>query len=155
MSKYSHLPDEAQAIAETLGLEPLEHEGGLFSQQLLTAESTAIYYMLAKPDFSALHQLTETEVYHWYAGSALDLLVLHPDGRGENLRLGPDLEAGQRPQIVVPGGTMHGSSPAGDWCLVGTTMAPPFSWDGFKLGTVEPLQREYPEFSGRIAALIR
>lgn len=155
MTDYSFLPAEAREIAEVLKLEPLEHEGGLFRQQYASPESTAIYYLLAQPDFSALHRLNETEVYHWYAGSALDILVLHPDGRGETLRLGPNLQAGERPQLVVPAGTMHGSSPVGSWCLVGTTMAPPFSWEGFSLGEREVLQQQFPDFAKEIASLTR
>lgn len=149
------LPPEAARWATHLGLEPLEHEGGLFRRMHLDEHSSAIYYLLARPDFSALHALTSVEVYHWYAGSPLRLLLLHPDGRSEEALLGPDLEAGQLPQIVVSAGAMHGSAPVGEWCLVGTTMAPPFHWDGFVLGERDALQQRYPDAASRIAELTR
>jgi predicted cupin superfamily sugar epimerase len=50
-----------------------------------------IYFMLLAPDFSALHALGSAETYHWYAGSALRMLLLHPGGRIEQPVLGPDL----------------------------------------------------------------
>ncbi|PRI12550.1 cupin domain-containing protein [Leucobacter massiliensis] len=149
------LPPEAARWAERLGLEPLEHEGGLFRRMHLDEHSSAIVYLLADPDFSALHVLDAAEVYHWYAGSPLRLLLLHPDGRAEERVLGPDADAGQLPQLVVPAGVMQGSSPQGAWTLLGTTMAPPFRWEGFELGERAALQARYPEAAERIAALTR
>lgn len=149
------LPPAAAQLAALLDLAPLPHEGGLFRRTHIDEHSSAIYYMLAAPDFSALHSLTEVEVYHWYAGSPLRLLLLYPDGHGEEVLVGPDVAAGEHPQFVVPAGVMQGSSPAGEWCLVGTTMAPPFQWDGFTLGERDALLRRYPAFAERIIALTR
>ena len=149
------LPPEAAAWVDRLGLEPLEHEGGLFRRMHLDDHSSAIYYLLASPDFSALHALNSVEVYHWYAGSPLSLLLLHPDGLSEEVLLGPDHEAGQLPQAVVPPGVMQGSSPLGEWSLIGTTMAPPFHWEGFELGDRESLSARYPDSTRRIAELTR
>ena len=95
------------------GLEPLPDEGGMFRRTYADAHSSAIYYLLVAPDFSALHALSATETYHWYAGAPLRLLLLHPDGGATEPVLGPDLAAGQRPQQVVPAGTWQGSSPRG------------------------------------------
>lgn len=151
----SELPAEAAAWVSALGLEPLEHEGGLFRQVHLDDHSSAIYYLLATPDFSALHALSSVEVYHWYAGAPLELLLLLPDGRAEHRVLGPDHTAGQLPQAVVPAGVMQGSSSQGAWTLIGTTMSPPFEWEGFELGDRAVLQAHYPDVSDRIAELTR
>lgn len=149
------LPEDAAAWVERLGLEPLDHEGGLFRQMHLDEHSSAIYYLLADPDFSALHSLASVEVYHWYAGAPLSLLLLHPDGRSEEVRLGPDHRAGELPQAVVAPGVMQGSSSLGAWTLVGTTMSPPFDWNGFRLGDREDLCAHYPQVAPRIEALTR
>jgi predicted cupin superfamily sugar epimerase len=169
------LPAEATAWIERLGLEALEHEGGLFRQTYLDEFSSAIMYLLADPDFSALHSLDGVEVYHWHAGSALQLLLLHPDGRVEEPVVGPDAAAGQLLQLVVPAGVMQGSSPLGSgglssgglgsgalgsleqraWCLVGTTMAPAFNWEGFVLGDRRALCASHPAAAARIASLTR
>lgn len=149
------LAPEAARWVERLALEPLEHEGGLFRRMHLDTHSSAIYYLLADPDFSALHALSSVEVYHWYAGDPLRLLLLHPDGRSEERLLGPDAEAGQLPQLVVPAGVMQGSSSLGSWSLVGTTMSPPFDWNGFELGERDTLCAQYPDSADRIVALTR
>jgi predicted cupin superfamily sugar epimerase len=145
---------EGERVAELLGLEPLPDEGGLFRRTHIDAHSSAIYFLLIAPDFSAMHRLTATETYHWYAGSPLRLLLLG-DGQVAEPVLGPDLAAGQRPQIVVPAGTWQGSSSEGEWTLVGTTTAPPFDWDGFELGERAALTARYPAAAERIAALTR
>lgn len=95
------------------------------------------------------------EVYHWYAGDPLRLLLLFPDGSVAEPLLGPDVAAGQRPQIVVPAGVWQGSDSAGAWSLVGTTMAPGFTWDGFELGDGAELAARFPEAAERIARLVR
>ncbi|HET6257628.1 cupin domain-containing protein [Pseudonocardia sp.] len=144
-----------EQVAALLGLEPLPDEGGLFRRTHLDAHSSAIYYLLLAPDFSALHKLGATETYHWYGGSPLRLLLLHPDGATDQPVLGPDLATGQRPQVVVPAGTWQGSSPEGEWSLVGTTTAPPFDWAHFRLGDRADLVDRYPKTRMRIEELTR
>jgi predicted cupin superfamily sugar epimerase len=146
---------EGERVAALLGLEPLPGEGGLFRRTHVDAHSSAIYYLLLAPDFSAMHRLSATETYHWYAGAPLRMLLLGADGRVGEPVLGPDLGAGQRPQVVVPAGAWQGSSPAGEWSLVGTTTAPPFDWAGFELGERAALVARYTAAAARIAALTR
>ncbi|MGH3697628.1 MAG: cupin domain-containing protein [Pseudonocardiaceae bacterium] len=146
---------EGEQVARLLGLEPLPGEGGLFRRTYADAHSSAIYFMLLTPDFSALHVLDGVETYHWYAGSSLQLLLLHPGGGVEQPILGADLAAGARPQIVVPAGVWQGSSPLGEWALVGTTMAPPFEWSGLHLGRRAELIAGWPQAASQIRALTR
>lgn len=146
---------DPERIAAVLGLEPLPQEGGRFRRTFADAHSSAIQYLLVAPEFSALHRLTAPEVYHFSAGSPLRLLLLHPDGRVTEPVLGPDVLAGQHPQVVVPAGTWQGSSPDGPWSLVGTTVAPPFDWAMFTLGDRAGLAARYPAARARIAALTR
>ena len=63
-------------------------------------------------DFSALHRLQEDEIYHYYTGSPIELLQLHPDGTGSVTLCGPEFWHGQQPQVVVKHGTWQGSAPA-------------------------------------------
>ena len=140
-------------LAERLRLMPLPEEGGLFRETHRDAHSSAIYFMLVAPMVSALHRLTGDELYHWYAGSPLELLLLHPDGRVEQPTLGPDVLAGQQPQLRVPAGVWQGSSSTGEWTLVGTTMAPPFDWHGFELADSERLAERHPKVADRIRSL--
>lgn len=146
---------EGERVAALLGLEPLPYEGGLFRRTHVDQHVSVIYYLLLAPEFSALHLLGSTETYHWYAGSPLRLLLLHPGGTVDEPVLGLDLAAGQRPQVVVPGGTWQGSSPDGAWSLVGTTTAPPFAWADFRLGQRSALIDTHPRAADRIEALTR
>jgi uncharacterized protein len=147
--------EHGQRLARLLGLQPLPREGGLFRRTHLDQHCSAIHFLLLAPEFSALHALSGTEIYHWYAGAPLRLLLLHPDGAVTEPVLGPDVAAGQLPQLVVPAGTWQGSSPDGAYTLVGTTMAPPFDWAGFRLGDGAALLARYPAARARIAELTR
>lgn len=146
---------EGERIARLLGLERLPREGGLFRRTYADAHSSVIYFMLLTPDFSALHALDGVETYHWYAGSPLRLLLLYSGGQVEQPVLGPDIAVGARPQVVVPAGVWHGSSPLGAWTLAGTTMAPPFEWSAFNLGQRAELLAGWPHAAPRIRALTR
>jgi uncharacterized protein len=146
---------DGERVAALLGLEPLPDEGGLFRRTHIDAHSSAIYYLLLAPEFSALHRLGATETYHWYSGAPLRLLLLHPGGGVEEPVLGPDVAIGQRPQVVVPAGTWQGSCSAGAWSLVGTTTAPPFDWERFELGHRAELAARHPTAVARIVELTR
>jgi predicted cupin superfamily sugar epimerase len=147
--------EHGERLAAQLGLAPLPDEGGLFRRTHLDVHSSAIYYLLLAPEFSALHTLTSTEIYHWHAGAPLRLLLLGPDGSVAEPVLGPDVAAGQRPQLVVPAGTWQGSAPDGAYTLVGTTVAPPFAWSSFRLGDRDELSAAYPSARAGIARLTR
>lgn len=140
-------------VIELLGLEPLPAEGGWFRETFRDEASTAIVFLLRAGECSRLHRLTSPEVYHWYGGAPLRLTVLHEDGRVEEAVLGGDLLAGLRPQHVVPAGACQGSEPLGPWTLVGTTMAPGFTWEGFELVDRSEALRRWPSAAERIVRL--
>ena len=145
----------AEEISELLGLEPLPFEGGMWTQTLKDANSTAIYYLLSENDFSAMHKLESDEVYHYYAGAPAQMLLLSPDGGIDQPVLGSDLDSGQRPQVIVESGVWQGSSTTGKWTLLGTTMSPPYSQDFFKLGDREELVKGWPDADKKIQELTR
>lgn len=146
---------QGEQIAQRLRLEPLPGEGGLFRRTYRDAYSSVIYFMVLAPDFSALHVLDSAEIYHWYAGSPLRMLLLHPDGQIEQPILGPDIAGGATPQCVVSAGVWQGSSTLGEWTLTGTTMAPPFEWSALRLGRRAELIAGWPEAATQIRALTR
>jgi predicted cupin superfamily sugar epimerase len=146
---------EANDIIRILGLEPLPHEGGMWVESYRDRHSGAIYFLIRDGDFSAMHRLTGPEIWHFYAGSPVQMLALLPDRSVREPILGPDLSSGQRPQVIVPSGVWQGASTTGAWSLLGTTMAPPFHDDGFELGHAETLEERYPSARDRIRALTR
>lgn len=143
----------ADAVADLLGLEPLDEEGGRFRRMLHDGSSSAIYYLLGRDDASAMHRLPGPEIWHHYAGAAVRLLTLPADGPALEHRLGDELFLGARPQVVVPGGAWQGAVSVGDWSLVGTTMSPPFAPHEFELGDTAQLTARYPEAAGLLSAI--
>jgi len=130
---------DAKTIIETLAMER-HPEGGWFKESFRDpdthdgrAVSTAIHYLLERGDRSHWHRVDAAEIWHFYAGSPLELM-LSPDGkRIETLILGPDIAGGELPQIVVPKGHWQSAASRGDWTLVGCTVAPGFAFEGFEM----------------------
>jgi predicted cupin superfamily sugar epimerase len=153
----------AQDIITALDLRPLPREGGYYRETYRSAEplpgrlrklSTAIYYLLTKDTFSALHRLPSDELFHFYLGDPVSMLQLRPDGTGKVITLGPDILEGQAPQVVVPAGVWQGSwLESGSFALLGTTMAPGFDFTDYEAGDRAELTRTYPEFANLIARL--
>jgi predicted cupin superfamily sugar epimerase len=127
------------AIIEHLGLQP-HPEGGWYAETWRhdpgdgdRAAGTAIYYLLAAGQRSHWHRVDATEVWHFYAGDPLRLRIHHGDGPTGDVVLGTDLAAGQVPQAVVPPGAWQAAEPTGAWTLVGCTVSPGFTFEGFEL----------------------
>ncbi len=145
----------ASQVIALLGLEPLADEGGRFTETWRDRHGSAIYYLMQPEDFSAMHRLDGPELWHHYAGAAVDMLLLDPDGSITAPTLGDDLGRGQRPCVAVPTGVWVGAATTGEWSLVGTTMAPPFDLEGFELGDPAELVARYPAAADAIARLVR
>jgi len=96
------------------------------------AASTSIYFLLARGERSHWHRIDAVEIWHYYAGAALKLEVV--DGAKEEIfRLGANIHNGEVPQFTVPARAWQAAESSGDWTLVGCTVAPGFSFDGFEL----------------------
>ncbi|KAA8499447.1 hypothetical protein FVE85_7032 [Porphyridium purpureum] len=154
----------AEQVIDQLRLQPLPDEGGMWAQTYLDEHCSAIYFLIRPGDFSALHSLSVTELWHFYAGDPVRMLLLRQTGDAKSSSvavLGPLLELGQRPCVVVPAGTMMGaetvSSSSGQvgWSLIGTTMAPPFYDARFSLGERSALISAFPEHGDDILRLTR
>ncbi|MCC5948923.1 MAG: cupin domain-containing protein [Nitriliruptoraceae bacterium] len=145
----------AGEVVQLLELVPLPLEGACYRRTYLDAHSSAIYFLLAPHDASAMHRLTGPEVWHHYAGAPARLLLLFPGGRCEERVVGSDLRAGQRPQVVVPAGVWMGGITTGAFSLFGTTMAPPFDGSGFELGDPDQLAVEYPDAGPLLGEIAR
>lgn len=117
----------------------------MFRRKFRDENSSSIYYLLEQNSPSMLHRLPGPEIFHFYAGAPARIHILGPEqGEARQPLLGIALDEGQRPQILVPGGTWQTAETTGDWSLVGTTMAPGFDWDRFELGKRENLERGWP-----------
>jgi predicted cupin superfamily sugar epimerase len=142
-----------QRLIEHYRLELLPVEGTLFtsthvSSRTLDGEpiSTAIIGLYANEpnSFSSFHRLQHDELWHFYAGDPLRLVLLHPDGSSEDVILGPDFAAGQRVQFLVPAQTWQAGQTLGEYSLFGCTMSPGFTGACFEGGKMNALLEQYP-----------
>jgi predicted cupin superfamily sugar epimerase len=162
----------ADEIIRKLNLQPHPKEGGHFRETYRSADvvpgaalpvrygadrsaCTAIYYLLTPGTFSALHRLRTDEIFHFYAGSPVHMMQLFDDGSSREILLGPDVLAGQSPQVLVPRGVWQGSvlEPGGNYALLGCTVAPGFDYADYEHGRRDELLRAYPQFRERIEQL--
>jgi uncharacterized protein len=118
--------------------------------------STAIYFLLERGDISALHRIKSDELWHFYAGAALTVHVITPQGGNYALKLGTDLAAGESFQGMIPAGCWFGAEVSeGAFSLVGCTVAPGFDFADFEMGRREQLLCQFPDHGGIIRLLTK
>jgi len=131
------MTDDADRLIARLGLIP-HPEGGHYRETFrdpdgARAHSTAIYFLLRAGEVSRWHRIDAAEVWHFYRGAPLEL-VLGEDGKPPVRHLlGAEIEKGEEPQIVVPKCVWQSARSLGDFTLVGCTVAPGFEFPGFEL----------------------
>ncbi len=164
----------AEQIISLLQLVPHPQEGGYFVETYRCQEeipepvlpdryrgarsfSTAIYYLLTPHTFSLMHRLQTDEIFHFYLGDPVEMLLLGPGDSGRVFVLGTDLPKGMRPQALVRRGVWQGSRllPGGRFALLGTTVSPGFEEADYEDGQRDLLIRSYPGFRDQILALTR
>ena len=159
-------------IMERFRLAPLTGEGGLFRRTYLSGDvlgreafdgrypeekhaGSAILYMVTPSCCSRLHRLPTDEVYHFYLGDPVQLLLIPPEGEPFTVTLGQDVLAGMEVQFTVKAGWWQGSClrPGGRWALLGTTMAPAYSDSDYEDADPEALCCAHPQWSQQIRFL--
>jgi predicted cupin superfamily sugar epimerase len=130
---------EADSIIALLGLAP-HPEGGHYRQMFVDMagsggrpQSTAIYYLLRAGEVSRPHRIDAVEIWHFYRGAPLELTIASDGGTPSRHILGPAVEKGERPQIIVPRHAWQAARPLGEYTLVGCTVAPGFLFETFEL----------------------
>lgn len=138
-------PARVQQLIGELNLAP-HPEGGYYrrvyrSDRTVTmpptgesrAAMTTIYYLLCRGQVSRWHAIDTDEVWHFYEGDPLQLLIADPRTRvAQQHRLGP-YDSGQNPVCVVPAGWWQAARPIGEYAFVGCAVAPGFEFSRFKL----------------------
>lgn len=129
--------DEAERIIAALGL-AAHPEGGWYRQtwegpQVAgRAVGTAIHFLLKAGEASHWHRVDADEIWLYHAGAPLILSRAAADV-AEDLVLGPDVLAGEAPQLLVPKGWWQAARSTGAWTLVSCTVSPGFRFEGFEL----------------------
>lgn len=142
---------EVNRIIESLGLAP--HPEGGYYRETFRASSAAIYFLLPKGELSAFHRLRASdEIWHHCVGDPIELDTIDPDGVHRVTILGSDLERGERPQAIVPAGTLQAAAVRGHrFALSGCTVTPAFDFADFEMPTRDELLAAFP----RHGAVIR
>ncbi|MEY3960844.1 MAG: hypothetical protein RIR14_1498 [Pseudomonadota bacterium] len=132
--------NDAERIIARLGLQP-HPEGGWYRQTWVgqtlhrcadgRASGTAILFLLKAGERSHWHRVDADEIWIYNAGAPLVLSV--GEARAQDIRLGPDVLAGDSVQALVPKGHWQAARSLGDWTLVSCTVSPGFRFEGFEL----------------------
>jgi predicted cupin superfamily sugar epimerase len=156
---------EVKALIEHFNLQALPVEGTLFASTYRSAAETEAgkpvgtamigLYCDEPRSVSLFHRLSADEIWHFYAGDPLRLVLLHPDGSSQDVVMGGDPLRGQQVQFVIPAGVWQAGHllAGGRYALYGCTVAPGFTGDCFEGGVRPELLAKYPERADDISRL--
>lgn len=157
------LATTAERIIELLGLQPgtCGFMSTSFRSPLEVAPTgaasrtigQALYFLVTPAARVQCHRIASDQVYHHYAGDPLEVLLVPEDGEGRVAVVGPDLEAGMRPQLLIPARTFHAARvlDGGAFALMGTTSWPGVAEGEFERGDAATLTRLSPRLAEVVA----
>lgn len=131
---------EVQALIAALDLAP-HPEGGWYRETWRSdvlvegrASATAILFLLDAGQRSHWHRVDATELWLFHAGSPIRLSTAATDaGPVRDVRLGPDVLAGDQPQARVAAGQWQAAEADRGWALMSCIVSPGFDFAGFTL----------------------
>jgi predicted cupin superfamily sugar epimerase len=113
---------------------------------------SALYFMLTPEEPVKLHRIRNDQLYHYYLGDPIEVLMLLEDGTTQLHTVGPDLKSGHKVQLLIPGGTFHTARVAGEhrWFLGASTEWPGVEPADVEIGNAEALAARYPKVADKI-----
>lgn len=112
---------------------------------------TSIYFLLSTESVSNFHRLASDEIWHYHQGGSATIHMISEDGELTSKRIGPDIEAGESLQVVIPKRTWFAAEVVKDeFILVGCTVAPGFEFEDFELADRDDLIGQYPSMANII-----
>jgi predicted cupin superfamily sugar epimerase len=111
---------------------------------------SALYFMVTPSAPVKLHRIRNDQLYHYYLGDPLEVLLLR--NGGEHVIVGPDLKAGHRVQLLIPGNTFHTARVIGTkrWFLGASTEWPGVIPADVEFGKPDELTVEFPQVAGDV-----
>lgn len=156
----------SKEVIDLLQLTPLPEEGGFYKETFRSprrvtsetlgdrSECTSIYYLITSDSFSALHQVDQDEIFHFYAGSSVEMFQIDQNGNGRTIIIGNNLLQEEQPQVIVPHGVWQGTKLLNktdeSWALLGCTVSPGFEIENFHIKTRKELIEIYPQHRDNI-----
>lgn len=128
--------------------------GSVLPKEFVTdrAAGSVLYFMVDKETKIQLHKIRSDQMYHFYFGSPLEVLLLYPNGNAEIKLMGHDLKAGMVPQLFIPANTFHIGRLKNEngYSLLGTSEWIGVQPEDVQIGDVSKLATEYPQFKNII-----
>ena len=111
---------------------------------------SALYFMVTPAEPVKLHHIANDQLYHYYLGDPLEVLLLR--NGGEHVIVGPDLRAGHVVQLLIPGNTFHTARVIGtrQWFLGASTEWPGVIPADVTLGVADQLAAQFPKVAADI-----
>ena len=151
---------KAQIITD-LGLEPHD-EGGYFRRTYTSSNTSSdselagslqrpamssIYYLLTSDSpVGRLHRNRSDIMHYWHCGHPVNYWLLFEDGSLEQHTLGPDLAAGQRPQLLVRAGVWKATElMGGEFGLLSEAVCPGFEYADRELATSNYVKQSWSQ----------
>lgn len=114
---------------------------------------SALYFMVTPEAPVKLHRIKNDQLYHYYLGDPIEVLLLFENGNSELVVVGPNVVGGHLLQLLIPGNTFHTARVTGKrrWFLGAST-----EWPGVvptedvELGNAAELAAKYPEAAADI-----
>jgi len=137
-------------------------EGGYYRRLYESSEclpsgrllASAIVFLLPAGQVSRWHRVDADELWHFYEGAPLELLIADTPVAIERQLLGP-VAADQLPQRLVRAQAWQAARTQGDFSLVGCSLAPGFEFAGFALLADAPqVQRDWPLLAAQYPELV-
>lgn len=149
----------AADLIEKLQLKP-HPEGGWFREihratEKVTTERgtrsamTTIYYLLERAQLSRWHVVQSDEIWHFYSGAPLELIVYDPATHVCKPTLLDAPVQGREPVGIVRAGEWQAARTLGDYSLVGCNVGPGFEFADFQFVAALPGHADH--FTGDLA----
>lgn len=152
-----------EEIIQQLNL--VEHiEGGYFAEiyrsheQIATPRDgnlrnlcTSIYYLLtADRPIDYLHKNKSDIIHYFHGGDPITYIVIYPEGEVKTQKLGFNLKAGEKPQLLVEGGCWKTAFlEKGEYGLLGEAVAPGFDYRDLEIAD-ESILTKFPHLASKI-----
>lgn len=151
----------SESLISALNLEDLSGESGFwagiarsdietFQDGRPLKANNSIYYLLnRKKPINYLHWLAPDDIHVLCEGGPVDYYVFSQKGKADHHVLGKDLSKGQRPVLMIPGGSWKALKlqPDIEFALMVTIVTPEWTEDRLKIGAGQKFIDEYANHS--------
>ena len=116
---------------------------------------SALYFMVTPTAPVRLRRIRNDQLYHYYLGDPLEVLLLHGDGTSERVVVGANLRGGERLQLFIPGNTFHTARLTGRrrWFLGASTEWPGVMPADVETGNVDELAAKFSSVAADLRAI--